>query len=101
MRLIDADNFTDEYNNDRCNIALKAYYKLLDAVQNAETKSDIITGIWVCEDDCQTCSNCGEEHAWDDFRASYCDACGAKMIRSMSRVKYEEMLKEKRRSDKE
>lgn len=25
------------------------------------------------------CSECGEEHSWIDFRASYCDNCGAKM----------------------
>lgn len=25
------------------------------------------------------CSECGEEHAWLDFRATYCDVCGAKM----------------------
>ena len=26
-----------------------------------------------------TCSNCGEEHTWDEFRPPYCDMCGAKM----------------------
>lgn len=25
------------------------------------------------------CSECGEEHEWQDYRASYCDTCGAKM----------------------
>lgn len=25
------------------------------------------------------CSKCEEEHAWLDYRASYCDTCGAKM----------------------
>lgn len=25
------------------------------------------------------CSNCGEEHCWDEYRAPYCDQCGAKM----------------------
>ena len=25
------------------------------------------------------CSECGEEHEWQDFRPSYCDMCGAKM----------------------
>lgn len=25
------------------------------------------------------CSNCGEEHAWDDYRASFCEDCGADM----------------------
>ena len=26
-----------------------------------------------------TCSNCGEEHTWDEFRPPYCDMCGARM----------------------
>lgn len=25
------------------------------------------------------CSECGEEHSWIDYRASYCENCGAKM----------------------
>ncbi len=25
------------------------------------------------------CSECGEEHAWEDYRVSYCEDCGAKM----------------------
>ena len=34
---------------------------------------------WIEQDGLQICSNCGEEHTWDDFRAAYCDCCGAKM----------------------
>ena len=36
-------------------------------------------GRWIEDGDYQICSNCGEEHAWDEYRASYCDVCGAKM----------------------
>lgn len=25
------------------------------------------------------CSECGEEHAWEDYRAFYCEDCGVKM----------------------
>lgn len=25
------------------------------------------------------CSECGEEHSWIDYRAPYCENCGAKM----------------------
>lgn len=28
---------------------------------------------------CQICSECGEEHEWDEYRAAYCDVCGAEM----------------------
>lgn len=36
-------------------------------------------GHWIEEDGCQICSECGEEHEWDEYRAAYCDVCGAKM----------------------
>lgn len=36
-------------------------------------------GRWIEEGDIQICSECGEEHSWQDYRASYCDTCGAKM----------------------
>ena len=35
-------------------------------------------GRWIEEDGIQ-CSECGEEHEWEDYRAPYCDTCGAKM----------------------
>ena len=40
---------------------------------------EIIRAHWIENDGVQTCSNCGEEHEWDEHRASYCDCCGAKM----------------------
>jgi hypothetical protein len=37
-------------------------------------------GKWIEYDNgVQTCSECGEEHEWQDYRASYCEDCGAKM----------------------
>ena len=36
-------------------------------------------GRWLEEDGIQICSECGEEHEWEDYRAPYCDTCGAKM----------------------
>lgn len=36
-------------------------------------------GRWIEDGDCQYCSECGEEHSWADYRAAYCDVCGAKM----------------------
>lgn len=40
---------------------------------------EIIRAHWIENHGVQTCSNCGEEHEWDEYRASYCDCCGAKM----------------------
>lgn len=36
---------------------------------------------WIEYDDgdVQVCSNCGEEHEWGDYRAPFCDNCGAIM----------------------
>lgn len=36
-------------------------------------------GRWIEENGCQICSECGEEHEWDEYRAAYCDVCGAEM----------------------
>lgn len=36
-------------------------------------------GRWLEYDGYQVCSECGEEHAWDSYRATYCEDCGAKM----------------------
>lgn len=33
------------------------------------TKEEIVKALRVC----------GEEHEWDEYRAAYCDVCGAKM----------------------
>ena len=36
-------------------------------------------GHWIEDGDCQICSECGEEHCWGEYRATYCDSCGALM----------------------
>lgn len=36
-------------------------------------------GRWIPNEECVVCSECGEEHCWEDYRASYCEDCGAKM----------------------
>lgn len=42
---------------------------------------EVMHGRWIkdSEDGPVYCSECGEEHEWEDYRATYCDACGAKM----------------------
>ena len=39
----------------------------------------VVHGHWIEDGDYQICSECGEEHCWDEYRAAYCDSCGAKM----------------------
>ena len=41
--------------------------------------SPVVHGHWIEDGDYQICSECGEEHCWDEYRAAYCDSCGAKM----------------------
>ena len=36
-------------------------------------------GRWIKDGEVVVCSECGEEHAWDEYRATYCEDCGAKM----------------------
>lgn len=39
----------------------------------------VVHGRWLEDNGVQICSNCGSEHEWADYRASWCDCCGAKM----------------------
>ena len=42
--------------------------------------AEVKRGKWIADDDgIVICSECGEEHDWDDFRPPYCDMCGARM----------------------
>lgn len=50
-------------------------------IRNAPTAdvAPVRHGHWIEDGDCQICSECDEEHCWDEYRAAYCDSCGAKM----------------------
>lgn len=47
--------------------------------QPAADVAPVVHGHWIEDGDYQICSECGEEHCWDEYRAAYCDSCGAKM----------------------
>lgn len=53
----------------------------LDNIKNAPAAdvAPVVHGNWIEDGNCQICSECGEEHCWDEYRAAYCDSCGAKM----------------------
>ena len=59
--------------NSRKNIFIKAMLRTI------KDRRYVVHGRWLEEDGVQICSNCGEEHEWADYRASWCDCCGAKM----------------------
>lgn len=53
----------------------------LDNLKNAPAAkvAPVRHGHWIEDGDCQICSECGEEHCWGEYRATYCDSCGALM----------------------
>ena len=52
------------------------YLEIIPAADVVEVKH----GEWIKDEGgIVICSNCGEEHCWDEYRAPYCDQCGAKM----------------------
>lgn len=52
--------------------------KIVQGIPAADV-TPVRRGRWIEEDGIQICSECGEEHEWEDYRAPYCDTCGAKM----------------------
>ncbi|MEG2139084.1 MAG: hypothetical protein RRY64_10555 [Oscillospiraceae bacterium] len=62
-----------------CNEIIHKFFPKLICDQPTIDAVPVVHGRWLEDGDTQTCSNCGEEHEWGDYRASYCDACGAKM----------------------
>ncbi len=83
-RYIDADKLKESMCN-QCRSHCKgeddwcaAIYDVMDAP--TEDVAEVKRGKWIADDDgIVICSECGEEHDWDDFRPPYCDMCGAKM----------------------
>lgn len=56
-------------------------YDLEDFLEEVPT-ADVVEvkhGYWIEDGEYQVCSVCGEEHHWDEYRATYCEDCGAKM----------------------
>ena len=40
----------------------------------------VVRGRWIVDDSgVIICSECGAEHEWQDYRATFCEDCGAKM----------------------
>lgn len=85
---LDINNFNGGkitiYFNSRQNaLNVKRILEVDDSVPNAATVCDmqeVKHGEWITDEEgVVTCSECGEEHMWDEFRPPYCDMCGAKM----------------------
>lgn len=60
-------------------VYLDGVLAVIDTTPTANVQ-EVRHGKWIEYDNgVQTCSECGEEHEWQDYRASYCEDCGAKM----------------------
>ena len=53
--------------------------KLCKHFKNKADFVEVKHGEWIVDGEYQVCSVCGEEHHWDEYRATYCEDCGAKM----------------------
>ena len=80
MRLIDAEALIQKRNHAKA-YAQDMYVIGQGYVMDAPTIAavPVVRGEWIEDGDMQICSNCGEEHSWEEYRASYCEDCGAKM----------------------
>jgi len=89
-RLIDADALTGKCHqicevewNKRAspNSWTDAYESFIEDIEEAPTVDavPVVHGRWIKDGDYVVCSECGEDHAWDEYRATYCEDCGAKM----------------------
>ena len=58
--------------------AISRAIKMLESLPAADVEP-VRHGRWVKDGEVVVCSECGEEHAWDEYRATYCEDCGAKM----------------------
>lgn len=89
QRLIDANALENELKEYASLIALcerpeiaGGILRCLDSVKAAPTVDAklVVHGRWIeYENGVIVCSECGEEHSWDEYRATYCEDCGAKM----------------------
>ena len=55
--------------------------EILSEIEYAPTVDavPVVHGRWTKDGDVVVCSECGAEHAWEEYRATYCEDCGAKM----------------------
>ena len=80
-RYIDADAMREDWLQNGENECVYDTNAVLDSI-DAQPTADVALVIharWIKDGDVVVCSNCGEEHGWDEYRATYCEDCGAKM----------------------
>lgn len=79
MRLIDANALVNQIQQERTDGMYTE--EILEIIGNEPTieAAPVVHGRWIKDGEVVVCSECGEEHAWDEYRSTYCEDCGARM----------------------
>lgn len=77
-RYIDAEALIEKFKDPLLFNVMPRHLQIIMETPTADVEA-VRHEHWLEEDGIQICSGCGEEHDWDDYRAPYCDTCGAKM----------------------
>lgn len=79
-RYIDVDKLQETIYKRVNNPAIIGWLNSLINEQPIADVKEVKHGEWITDEDgFVICSECGEEHTWDDFRPTFCDMCGARM----------------------
>lgn len=80
-RLIDVDALSGiAFQIKQCGKGIRCVVDLndVDRIPTVDA-APVVHGRWVKDGEVVACSECGAEHAWEEYRATYCEDCGAKM----------------------
>lgn len=79
-KFIEADVLAEQIFKRMDNSAIRSWlFAIINGVPAADVQ-EVRHGKWLKDgDDVIVCSECGEEHTWIEYRANYCEDCGARM----------------------
>lgn len=79
-RYVDVDELKENICKRVNNPVIRGWLNGLINDTSAADVVEVTHGRWITDDEgFVICSECREEHTWDEFRPPYCDMCGAKM----------------------
>lgn len=78
-RLIDADALASQIRQEPTDgMFTEEVLEVIDESPTIEA-APVVHGRWIKDGEVVGCSECGEEHGWSEYRATYCEDCGARM----------------------
>ena len=73
------DNFYKVWGTEIDGGICNSFMEIVNSTPTADVQP-IVRGKWIKDESGVIyCSECGEEHEWIEFRANFCDNCGADM----------------------